>query len=166
MYDLAGEIMTGEPAETYKSPAMARGNTMEQLACDYYSRTNFAELTPVGFIRRTLPSGIIVGCSPDRLIKDTRGVLEIKTEIPRRIIHRLKSGSRSASEHAAQCQGIMWVADLEWVDLLIYYRGMPAAPKFRIERDESYIAELSNAVEVFAHDLKMLVREIRSMGKS
>ena len=59
----------------------------------------------------------------------------------------------------------MWVADLEWLDLMLFYRGMPVAPKFRIERDENYIRDLSNAVEVFAYDLKRLVERIRAMGR-
>ena len=164
MYRLAGEILTGEPTENYKNAFMDRGNQMEEEARAYYSRTNFVELEHPGFIKRTLPSGVIVGASPDSLVKDTRGGLEIKTQAPHLLIEQLIRGT-FPTEHRAQTQGVMWVADLEWLDLMLFYRGMPVAPKFRIERDENYIRDLSNAVEVFAYDLKRLVERIRAMGR-
>lgn len=163
LHKLAGERLSGQPAENFQSAAMKRGNDMEPEAREYYSRTNFATLTPVGFIKRTLPNGDVVGCSPDSLIgKD--GALEIKTLAPDLMIKQMLRGT-IPPEHRPQLHGTLWVAGLEWIDLLLFYRGMPVAPKFRVERDEAYIKEISDRVEVFNWELRKLVEKIRSMGR-
>ena len=74
MRRLAGEIITGQPAETFRSPEMERGSRMEDEArANYIFGWNNTRPTRVGFVRRAY-----VGCSPDALLGDD-GVLEIKT---------------------------------------------------------------------------------------
>jgi hypothetical protein len=161
---LAGEILTGEPSEQFTTAAMDRGNAMEAEARDYYARTHFAELTRVGFIRRRLPSGRFVGCSPDSLVGKGKA-LEIKTARPDIIIEIGDKGTGFPPEHRAQVQGTMWVADLDVVDLMIYYRGMPYAPMFTVLRDDVYIRELSDSVEIFDWELHKLVERERAKGE-
>lgn len=164
LYTLAGERLTGVPAEEgYKSAAMQRGNEMEPEAREHYARTNFAKLRRVAFIRRTLPNSIVIGCSPDSLVGDD-GALEIKTMAPHLMIAQLMNGGGPPPKHRPQLQGTMWIADLAWIDLLLFYRGMPVSPKFRVERDDVFIRELSDAVEVFDYELTQLVKRIKSMG--
>lgn len=163
LYTLAGEILCGEPAESYQSAEMRRGIEMETEARDYYERTNFCELRRVGFIRRKLENGIVVGASPDSLVNNN-GALEIKTVRPDLLIAQMLSGGGPPPRHRAQLHGIMWVAKLEWIDLLLFYRGMPVAPKFRVGRDDVFIREISDAVETFDYELKRIVEKIRAMG--
>lgn len=169
LYQLAGEILTGEVAETYRNDAMDRGNSMEASAYEHYAFTRGVELTRIGFVRRTIARAFephdVVGASPDAFIgKD--GILEIKTMRPDLLIElALKGAAGLPSEHCAQVQGNLWVTGRSWCDLMIYYRGMPVAPTFRIERGAAYIDELANAVEIFHYDLRQLVAKIRSMGK-
>lgn len=163
---LAGELITGLVAEEgFKSKAMERGNEMEPRARDHYARTNLVPLHRVGFCRRKLRSGTYVGCSPDSLIgeaPDFEGALEIKTMIPELMIPLALSG-RIPTEHRAQCHGTMWVRDLKFVDLVIYYDGMPSL-KYRLIRDEEYIKQISDAVEVFDYELRQLVAQLKKMG--
>lgn len=161
---MAGEILTGEPAESYENAAMRRGKEMEAEACEHYAFTRGVELERVGFVTRELPGARLVGCSPDRLV-GKEGVLETKTMRPDLLIElALKGAGGFPAEHRAQCQGILWVADREWVDLKIFYRRFPASPTFRVVRDEEYIKRLSDAVEVFHWDLARLVERIRSIA--
>src|SRR5271154_2311965 len=51
MLRLAGEIITGEIAETYCSADMERGRIMEPEARDMYAFTRKTDLRRVGFIR-------------------------------------------------------------------------------------------------------------------
>jgi len=168
MRRLAGEIMTGEVAETYRNAAMDRGNAMEPEARDWYSRTRFADLSRIGFVRRTvhnpLGASFVVGCSPDSFIgKD--GVLEIKTMIPELMIDVAEKGAAGfPPEHRAQVQGSLWVTGRAWCDLVIFYRNMPITPVFRVERDGVYIQELARQVEIFDYELRALVAKIRKMG--
>lgn len=161
---LAGEILTGRPAEgKIITAAMQRGRDMEPEARQHYLDRHFVDLRQVGFIRRRLPSGRFAGCSPDAMIGD-RKALEIKTLAPDLMIERLEKGAGMPPEHKAQVQGTMWVGDLEEVDLLLFYSGFPVAPKFTCWRDDHYIRELANAVEIFEFETRRLVEKIRRMG--
>lgn len=161
LYQMAGEILTGEPAETFKNAVMQRGIEMEPEAREHYAFRPNVELTSVGFARRTI-GRVTVGCSPDSLVgKD--GLLEIKTMAPDMLIELLQSG-RFPTEHRAQVHGSLWVLKRQWCDLKIFYRGMPVSPEFRIERDEIFIRMIDEAVQVFDYDLRRLVEKIKDMG--
>ena len=161
---LAGELLSGRPAETFQSEQMRRGIEMEAAAREHYAKSRFDFLKPVGFVRRKLPSGHFVGCSPDSQVGGRKG-LEIKTLAPHLIVKLLNgAGGGFPPRHRAQVQGTMMVTGWEEMDLVLFYEGM-YAPTFTVARDEHYIRELSNAVEVFDFDLHKLVEKIRSMGK-
>lgn len=161
---LAGEILSGIPGEgkAIVTEAMKRGKLMEPESRDHYARTNFVEVEQVGFIRRKLPSGRYVGASPDALVDKRRGGFETKTMVPKLLIPRLLKGAGMPPEHRPQVQGTMLVGDLDFVDFTLFYRGHPSKP-FRITRDEAYIKELSDAIEVFDHSIHKLVAQIRAM---
>lgn len=160
LYDLAGEIVSGVLAENYRNAAMDRGNVMEEAIREKYAATSFGALRRVGFVRRRLPSGRFVGCSPDALIDDY-GVLEIKSMLPRLLTpYVLGEKVDFPPEHKWQCVGAMWVTGRKWVDLRIGYANFPTAT-FRLNRIEADVQRLSNAVEVFDFDLDRIVRELR-----
>jgi hypothetical protein len=161
---LAGEILSGELAETFSNAAMERGKAMEAEARAWYERTRLANLKPVGFVRRKLPSGRYIGCSPDSEVEGGRG-LEIKTKTPELIVGMLKAGGATApKEFRAQLQGTLLITGWQSIDLVIFYRGMPVNPTFTIIRDQAYITELSSALEVFDFDLRQLVKNIQRMA--
>lgn len=163
MRDLAGEIITGRPAETYQNAAMQRGNDMETAAAEEYERSRLVKLQRVGFIRNSgLLKYAVVGASPDALIGNDGG-LEIKTMIPALLIELLEKGAALPSEHRAQIHGSMWVCERKWWDFKIFYPGMPDYTA-RIVRDEGYIKEIGTAVEVFSYELRKLVEKIKTMG--
>lgn len=161
---LAGEILTGRPAEgKIMTAAMQRGKDMEPEAREHYLATRFVDIRQVGFMRRKLPSGRYFGASPDGLI-GARKALEIKTMRPDLIIERLERGAGGMTEHRPQVQGTMLVGDLEEVDLMIFFSGMPVAPTATIYRDNTYCNEIRRAVEVFDFELNQLVEKIRRMS--
>lgn len=153
MLELAGEILTGEPAETYSSAHMERGKIMEDEARRYYAFIHDVTPKRVGFVRNGN-----TGCSPDSLIGD-RGGLEIKTAIPAIQIARLETGTLP-SEHKAQVQGSIWITEREWWDFVSYWPKLPQLD-IRIPRDDGYIAALSSAVAAFNEELAELVERIR-----
>ncbi|HEX7896008.1 MAG TPA: YqaJ viral recombinase family protein [Terriglobales bacterium] len=156
LYQLAGEIITGEPTERYSNGHMERGHEMEPEARAFYSFMHDAPLTRVGFIRNGQK-----GCSPDSLVGND-GMLEIKTALPDILIDALFSDDPPA-EHKAQFQGALWVAEREWIDICVYWPKMPSVVR-RAYRDEPYIAELSRAVAEFNEELATLVGRIRAMA--
>ncbi len=69
---LAGEILTGEPMESYSNQHMERGKEQEAEAREAYELMKDVDCQQVGFIRNGDR-----GCSPDSLI-GSEGALEIK----------------------------------------------------------------------------------------
>lgn len=151
---LAGEVLTGEPMESFSNAHMDRGKVMEEEARNFYAFMHDVDPEQVGFIR----SGG-KGCSPDALVGGS-GMLEIKTKLPHLQIECLERGT-VPPEHLAQCQGALWVAEREWIDFVSYW---PKLPLFvvRAYRDEAYIANLSAAVDQFNDELAALIERVRS----
>jgi hypothetical protein len=156
LYTLAGEIITGEPAESYSNHHMQRGHEMEAEARDFYAFLHDKEPQRVGFIRNGRK-----GTSPDSLI-ETDGILEIKTAMPSVLIELLVK-DQFPPDHKAQTQGQLWIAERDWIDICVYWPGMPPLIK-RAGRDEKYISELSSAVDQFTEELDQLVERIRRYG--
>jgi hypothetical protein len=155
---LAGEIVTEEPMESYSNDNMRRGQIMEDEARSFYSFATDAEPQRVGFIVNG-PKG----CSPDSLLGND-GMLEIKTKFPHLLAECLLRDN-FPPEHKAQCQGALWVADREWIDIAIYWPKMPLFVK-RATRDEIYIKTLSDAVDRFNDELGETVARIRQYGRN
>jgi hypothetical protein len=156
MHKLAGEILTGLPMESYSNENMERGKAMEEEARDAYAFMRNADPQLVGFIR----SGN-TGCSPDSLIGDN-GILEIKTKLPHLLIDCLLK-DEFPPEHKAQCQGALWIAEREFIDIAIYWPKLPLFVK-RSYREDGYIANLAGAVREFNEELAEIVYRIRRYG--
>lgn len=167
MYRLAGEILSGIPGEQGKivTAAMVRGTEWEAEARERYEQDNFQNVERVGFVRRQLPSGRYVGCSPDGLMDKRKKGLEIKTMASHVLARHLDSGAASLPpEHRWQVHGTMWICELEEVHLRIYSKGYKMSPQYKVRRDETIIKEISNAVEVFDHEVNLVVQKARAMG--
>lgn len=153
MRKLAGEILTGEPSESYTNAHMDRGKVMEDEARETYAFIHDANVFRVGFIRNGQK-----GASPDSLVGDEGG-LEIKTALPHIQIERLIRNDLPP-EHKAQVQGNMWVSERAFWDFVSYWPRLPML-RVRVFRDEDYIKTLSDEVDRFNDELAALVERIR-----
>lgn len=151
LYTLAGEILTGEPGESFSNEHMERGHAMEDDARQQYAFQRDVEPERVGFMRRGS-----AGCSPDSLI-GVDGLLEIKTKLPHLHLEALES-NRLPPEHVAQVQGQLWISGRQWCDFVSYW---PRLPLFciRVPRDDAYIDTLTVEVEAFNAELSAIVRK-------
>lgn len=154
LFKLAGEVLTGEPMYSFQNDHMQRGKEMEDEARNLYVFLTDLELAQVGFIRNGQK-----GCSPDSLI-GADGMLEIKTKLAHLQCEVLHC-DEFPSEHKAQCQGQLWVAEREWVDFCSYWPKLPLFAK-RVFRDEPYIKKLAAEVDRFNNELADLVEKIRA----
>jgi hypothetical protein len=154
---LAGEILTGEPMESYVSAAMERGTLMEDEARDLYAFQNGVDPQRVGFVRNGEK-----GASPDSLIGDSGG-LEIKSAAAHIQIERLLRGTLPP-EHKAQVHGNLWVCEREWWDFCSYCPRLPLL-QVRVFRDENYIKKIADEVELFNVELQQTVEYIRRYGQ-
>ena len=153
MRRLAGEILCGEPAETFKSAAMERGQVVEAEAVRAYELLTDQEIKRVGFI-----TNHGAGYSPDGLIGED-GSVEFKSMKPELLLDVLER-KPDMTEHKPQCQGGLWISERRWIDLVIYYPKMPMYIR-RFERDPAYIASLAAAVKAFQADVAAMVERHR-----
>lgn len=149
LYTLAGEVLTGECAESYSNAHMERGHEMEADAVNLYAFERDIEPVTIGFMRRGR-----AGCSPDRLLGEV-GMMEVKSKLPHLQLEVLERND-VPPEHKAQVQGELWVSGREWCDFVSYWPRLPLFVK-RVERDEKYIATLAQAVADFVGELDALV---------
>ena len=156
MRKLAGEIITGQPMESYSNAHMERGKEYEPEARERYAFIKGCELRRVGFIRRGR-----TGYSPDALVDDD-GTLEAKSMQPDLLIELHESGG-FPGKYIAQCQGSLLVTGRAWCDLAIYWPGMPMWIQ-RMNRDEFYIAYLRGEIDRFNDELFVLVEKIKRIG--
>ena len=153
---LAGEIITGQPMESYTNAHMERGQEMEVEARNMYAWNCDAEPQLVGFIRNGS-----VGASPDALLGEN-GLLELKTKLPHLLIDLILKDD-FPPEHRAQCQGQLWVAEREWIDLACYWPSLPLFVK-RAQRDDDYIKMLAAEVDRFSAELAEMVEKVQAYG--
>jgi len=141
---LIGERITGAEAEPWRgNKSSERGHALEPKVRQLYClRRDIApeSIEQVGII---LNHGI--GYSPDGL--PDGGAIEVKTKIPEKLIQAILDNS-VPKEHKAQCQGGLWVGELEWIDFLAHWPGMPLC-LVREYRDEPYIRKLATKVKTF-----------------
>lgn len=157
---LALEIITGRPGDSFTSQAMALGTEREPLARALYEALTGNFVTEVGFCEHERLS---CGVSPDGLVDDDGGV-EIKCPRERTHAEYLSLPAEPAS-YTAQIQGCMWVTERQWWDFVSFNPSFPANARLivrRIERDQAYIDRLAEAVESFTGEVQSMVELIRT----
>jgi hypothetical protein len=159
MRQLAGEVLSGVPMETYSNGSMKRGQKMEADLRREYAFLMNVEPTRVAFVRNGQK-----GCSPDSFIGDN-GLLEIKSHAPDILIELIMKDEFPPC-HRAQTQGQLWVCEREFVDIDCGYTGMPAPLIKRAYRDSMYIHKLAQAVDQFNDELAELVEKIKAYSPS
>jgi hypothetical protein len=130
----------------------------EDSAAKNYEFVQEVKIRKCGLI--TTDNGL-VGASPDRLILDSNGSVEIKCPAPNTQIGYIVDGFGDA--YKCQVQGQMWVAELDYVDRYAWHPELPPVLQ-RTERDDIFIKALSDAVTKFCDDLQEIIRKARASG--
>ena len=149
----AVERLTGVPAETYQSPAMAQGLEREPLARAAYAFLHDVEVE----LTDPVPHPIIKGshASPDGLI-GLQGLLEIKC--PQLAAHLDTLWSETiAEDYFLQIQWQLASTGRQWADFVSFNPDFPERMQFwetRIERDPKRIEVLESEVRKFIAELE------------
>lgn len=137
--------------------AIASGKQLEPEAISLYEFHYNLDTSPVGFV--TTDDGR-VGASPDRLV-GSDGLLEVKAPLPQTQIAYLLDSFGTDYHCQRQCQ--LFVTERSYLHMMSYSRELP--PVFvRYERDEPFIALLSNALEQFCDILDEMTRKAIALG--
>lgn len=135
---------------------MGRGQELEAEAASTYEFIMGVKTEKAGFI--TLDDGS-AGCSVDRFVGDD-GILEIKCPAPWTHAENLMDDTPDPDYHQ-QRQGQLWITGRKWVDFMSFHPELPPAIH-RVERDEEFIAKLSEVMNEFN---KMLTTAINKIGE-
>ena len=155
MYQLAGEIITGEREQGYQSADMLRGTELEPQARLVYEMENEVEVEQVGF--RLHESGLYGG-SCDGLIGDT-GMIEIKCPKATTHIDYLENG-KMPTTYFQQVQGYLLIYGREWCDFFSYFPGMKCF-QIRVYPDLEFHQQLHDELVIFCKELQALVDKVR-----
>lgn len=159
------ERLTGKPADTFSNGHMVRGTLQEPHARLAYEAQYGEPVQAVGFIKHPT---LMSGCSPDGLV-DKAGAVECKSVIATVQLETILGSAEYPTEHKAQIQGVLWITGREWCDFVSYSADMPPhlqLYRFRVERDEAYIATLEREVTKFLEEVDALYLRLMRMGAS
>lgn len=157
--ELVVERLTGEKAEGFSSAAIQWGIETEDTARLRYELETGNEVTECGFFEHKT---LLAGASPDGLIGD-EGLLEIKAPNPATHIETLKV-QNVPKVYYWQVMGQMWITGRKWCDFVSFDPRLPANAQLfikRIERDDSAIDDLEEAVKNFLDSVNTEVQFIQ-----
>ncbi len=153
MYGLAGEHLLGAKVETFQSEAMLAGIEKEEQARIYYENIKGVEVQTVGLIYKDERKDR--SCSPDGIITDSQGGLEIKCPLLHTHVDYLINGM--STKYIPQVQGAMYITGFEWWDFMSYYPGLEQQLIQRVYRDDAYIKTMDSMLEGFTANLKSTI---------
>jgi len=154
---LIAERLTGVPAETYQSAAMAYGIETEPAARVAYAFLHDAGVTEVGIVRH--PTIAHAHASPDGLVT-SEGLLEVKCPNSSTHIDTLL-GAPIEARYIKQMQWQMACTSRRWCDWVSFDPRLPEPMQMvvkRVVRDGEMIAELEREAVVFLAEVADKVR--------
>jgi len=105
---------------SYISPAMQNGIALEPEARRWYEMERDVEVQQVGIC---ITDDGRFGASPDALIPDNKGALELKCPQPKTHISYLLDGGLP-NQYRCQVHGELIVCEVDWVDFVSYCPGL------------------------------------------
>lgn len=149
---LVCERLTGQPQDdVFVSSDMQRGTDLEPVARAAYEAQTGQWVEQVGFLAHT---SMMAGGSPDGVVGDYHGLIEIKCPRPARHIQWMRAGGVPA-DHLAQVRMLLWLTGAEWCDFISYCPQMPENLRVYVAREE-----VSLAVPQMAHDIEKFLVEV------
>lgn len=160
LYRLAGEILSGEPYQSYQNEHMERGKDQEAEARSLYEFMNDVEVEQVGLFKHSDHKHY----SPDGMLPD--GLIEIKCTIPSVHIETIDT-EKIDTAYFRQMQWGMMICDRPWCDFISYSPLVLAKPMwvYRVERDPALIKEMDAEADDFLYDMARLLKKIKEMPK-
>ena len=160
-FELAMERLTGRAASGPNTWAMQRGTDLEPSAALEYEMMFGVTLEETGFWDH--PDVPNSGASPDRLIKDVCGLVEIKCPLDRAFLEFFMR-EEAPEQYWWQCQWQMACTGIhcEFVDLFFFHPDMPeemVGHRQTIERDDAAIAEAEEAIRLFDQEVTEIVQK-------
>lgn len=159
-YQLAAERLTGKPRKQVRGSALDWGREVEAAAVMAYQAETGVIVTSSGFVQH--PSHNLIGASPDFLVGHDGGG-EIKSPESSEVhLETLLTGL--PAEHIEQIQGGLWVTGRQWWDFVSFHPDFSPDLRLyiqRVNRDDSYIAQLESACLEMEADVQAIIEQLQ-----
>lgn len=161
---LVVERLTGRSADDpYLSGDMTRGIELEPQARIAYEFATGVSVQQVGFLRH---AELMAGASPDGVIGDFAGLVEIKCPRSARHLEYLRE-SGIPSDYRPQLLHQLWISGAGYVDFVSFDPAMPERLQTfitRLTRDEKEIAEYEQKALAFLAEVDRDVSALMTMA--
>ena len=157
MYDMVGEMLSGQKKESYKSKPMEDGLTFEDDARTLYSFMTDSGVHQIAMFR----DGQHKHYSPDGCVGDD-GLIEIKTVIPSTFVE-FKATGTIPTDYKRQMHWGLHISGRKWCDYVIYspaIKEISAIEITRIWRDPKEIYVLNDGADMFIEEMLTLYTKI------
>lgn len=159
LLEKVAEALTGTRNEA-TARSLEWGTEKEAEACAEYEFLHGVSVQHVGLIFH--PDSPLVACSPDGLIGEHGGI-EIKCPYTSKEHVRNILQGMDEKEYGPQVQGNLWITGRQWWDFVSFDPRMPSEHRIyvqRVERDETYIAELAEKTWEMVGRLQQLIGQM------
>lgn len=128
------ERLTGRPIDSsYASPAMQQGIDREPDARALYADCLQQDVREYGFLGH---DELMAGCSPDGIVGEFEGVLEIKCPLPATHWESVKNQA-IPQQYRAQAQHALWITGAQWCDWVSFNPDFPREMQMVVIRQEA-----------------------------
>jgi putative phage-type endonuclease len=166
LVQLVSERLTGKKGDSFVNQAMLDGIERESAARAIYMLNRDVSVTEVGFFDHPLIKNS--GASPDGAVNAEEegkyaGLIEIKCPIETTHTNTLMSKS-VPSKYIPQMQWQLACTGAKWVDFVSYNPNFPMELQLfvaRVDRDNTYIAELEAEVVKFLEEVEQTILKLK-----
>ena len=166
LVQLVSERITGKKGDSFVNQAMLDGIEREGAARAIYMLNRDVSVTEVGFFDHPVIKNS--GASPDGAVNAEEdgkyaGLIEIKCPIETTHTNTLMSKSVS-SKYIPQMQWQLACTGAKWVDFVSYNPNFPMELQLfvaRVDRDNTYIAELEAEVLKFLDEVDQTILKLK-----
>lgn len=164
LVQLVAEQLTGQPQEDgYVSPAMQRGLDLEAQAFATYEAATGHMPQRVGFLQH---NDLPIGSSPDGVIGDFDGVLELKVPNPATHLGYVRAGVLPAN-YLPQVSHHLFVSGAAYCDFMSYGPDFPDHLQvflLRVYRSQVDLVTYEKELRVFLAEVNTELEAIRTMA--
>ncbi len=163
---LAVERITSTVAEDgFQSDDMKRGIELEDAAFAAYEAVTGEMVSRVGFLVHT---DMMVGTSPDGVLGDYAGLLELKVPRSANHLRYLRDGG-VPKEHLAQLQHALFVSGAEYIDFASFDPRFPSDLQLfvvRLKREDVDLASYEMVMKLFLREVDEEVETVKGLRRA
>ena len=166
LIQLVSERLTGKKTDSFTNKAMEDGVEREPIARKLYESKTNSIVTEVGFFDHPVIKN--TGASPDGAVNAEEegkyaGLIEIKCPLETTHTNTLMNKS-IPSKYVPQMQWQLACTGARWVDFVSFNPNFPESLQVfvkRLDRDDTYIAELEAEVVRFLEEVEQTILKLK-----